>query len=69
MLQGPPEIVYCNERGYVQALGQLFATNSYGLQVLTYCSLQAAEIADEMIKTWHCHRRSQQGVFKPIQLD
>ena len=51
MLQGPPEIVYCNERVNVQALGQLIATNSHGLQVLTDCSLQGAEIANEMIKT------------------
>ena len=51
MLQGPPEIVYFNERLNVQALGQLIATNSGGLQVLTDCSLQGTEIADEMIKT------------------
>jgi hypothetical protein len=56
------------KRVNVQALGQLTATNSYGLQVLTDCSLQGAEIVDEMIETWHCHRRSQQDVVKPIQL-
>jgi len=50
MLQGPPEIVYFNESVNVQALGQLIATNSDGLQVLTDCSQQGAEIADEIIK-------------------
>jgi len=58
MLQCPPEIAYCNDRVNAQALVQFIATNSHGLQVLTDCSLQVAEIADEVIKTWHCHSRS-----------
>jgi hypothetical protein len=51
------------ERVNVRALGQFIATNSYGFQVLTDCSLQGAEIAD-VIKTWHSQQQMPARCFQ-----